>query len=438
VRRRAALCLVLAGCARGPNLEAIVRPYLEARTLSGVSIAVAQHGKVVAERSFGRADLENDVPARADTVYAIGPITKEFTAVAVLQLVAAGRIALDDDVRKFLPDFPANGRHVAIQNLLSHTSGLKDFEYDAWWRSKALERGPDDLLALWFAAAALFAPGEAFGYSSTDYALLGAVVEKAAGQPLDAYLRERVIVPAGLRSTRPCSQRAIVPGRAAGYTLLGGQLVHADLVVLDQYGGAGALCSTLEDLLLWVENRAGLVPPALRSRLGEPGALADGTRIGYGYGFIVSSYRGHRFVGNQGSVPGYAAALYHFVDDDVTVAVLANTDSVDAMKIEGELAAQLLGAPAPEFKAAETPLAPGELALVLGSYARRAAGDRPIVVAARGGRVLVDDRPVRHIAERTFVDRSGQVLRFGDVDGGRAHRLELDFFGIRLEARRQD
>ena len=274
-RSRAAAAMLLSGvmlavaaCSHAPrqvdaalpaSVDVLAAEALEAGPLAGVSVAVVRDGRTVVSKGYGLADIGRGVPATAETIYPIGSLTKQFTAAAILQLVEAGRLSLDDDLGELLPDFPTQGHHVTVRHLLNHTSGIADHTDLAGGRGEpgTTRQAVVDLIA---AQRFDFAPGERFSYSNSGYLLLGLVIEKVTGGTYASYLDEHVFERAGLRQTSYCPDKP-GPGQARGYDIANGALVDAQPIEMAVPFAAGGLCSTVGDLLAWSE--------ALRERTGR-------------------------------------------------------------------------------------------------------------------------------------------------------------------------
>jgi CubicO group peptidase (beta-lactamase class C family) len=224
---------------------------------AGISFVVTKGGEVVASGAYGFADLENRVPATVGTVYAIGSVTKTFTAAAVLALVDDGRLSLDDPLGKYVPAFPEPGRGATVRQLLNHTSGIRSVTSlgPRYWAQAGREIEPPDLVALFAGEPPDFPPGTAYRYSNSGYVLLGLVVEKASGMPWGAFVTKRLLVPLGLTGTRDGQGPALVPGRARGTSRVkGGGFENAWNVSLTQGYAAGALLSTAGDVASWIRR----------------------------------------------------------------------------------------------------------------------------------------------------------------------------------------
>jgi CubicO group peptidase (beta-lactamase class C family) len=295
---------------------------------AGMVIAVVRGRDTLVLRGYGRADLEWDVPMPADAIFEIGSVTKQFTAVAVLQLVDQGKLSLDDDLSTHLPDYPLQGRRVPVRRLLDHTSGIASYtdlkEFDAL-QARTLPR--DSLVALFASKPFDFEPGTEMAYNNSAYFLLGLLVEKLTGLSYAEYVRQKLLEPAGMADTRYCDERAVTARRANGYDQgPAGLLRAAHLVHLWPYA-AGSLCATAGDLVKW--NRAlhggTLLSPAGYRELVTPGALADGRPLRYAKGIAVDSLHGRATRHHGGSINGFSSELRWFPGDSTTIVVLLNT-----------------------------------------------------------------------------------------------------------------
>jgi CubicO group peptidase (beta-lactamase class C family) len=345
MKRLAVALLLLVACHRDraddrPLVEAAAPTELEAlvATLAGaapaVQIVIEQHGKVILDRAYGYADLENEVGATPDTIFAIGSISKQFGAAAIMQLVEAGKLSVDDKLSTWMPTFPRADR-ITLRNLLQHTSGIVDFEYNGTWpRTMGVTRTTDEVIATFRDLPPLFEPGTRWSYSSSNYVLVGAILEKVTGQPLADYLATNVFARAGLAHTRMCDSYAIIPHRARGYAPAStpaatSQFVPAEWSHLTQFGLAGDICSTARDLIQWQHalEEGKVVSAASYKQMSTPGELSDGTQIHYGLGLSQLRFAGHVRVMHSGGVSGFVAELEHFTDDDLRIAVLSNAAS---------------------------------------------------------------------------------------------------------------
>jgi CubicO group peptidase (beta-lactamase class C family) len=331
------------------SLSSLAADAVKDGRVAGVSFVVLKGEAVLAQGAFGFADLENRVPATIETVYAIGSITKQFTAAAVLLLADEGKLSLDDPLGKFVPDFPEPGRSATVRMLLNHTSGIRSMTRlgPRYWGQAGREISPADLVALFAKEPADFPPGQSYAYSNSGYVLLGLVVEKASGAPWGAFVRERLLAPLALAHTRDGTTQDLVPHRARGYSRADGRFENAWHVSLSQGYAAGALLSTAPDIAGWT-RRLHTKPPmsaASHRAMTTPAALPDGRPLSYGFGTGVDTFGGHRRFFHGGGLPGYDGWAAFFPDDDVTVVALCNTDGDGGMEVADALSGLVLGIP---------------------------------------------------------------------------------------------
>lgn len=371
------------------KVDTIARAAMAAERIPGLSVAVMRGADTVLARGWGYADLEQRVPATRRTVYRIGSLTKQFTALAVLQLADQGRLSLDDTLQRFVPSFPTPGRRVTIRHLLNHTSGIPSYTAigRAWREKMRLDLSHDSLLALVRDRAPDFAPGERWLYDNTGYYLLGLVIEAAAGQPYPRYLAQRVLTPLGLTATTYCDTRRIIADRAQGYQVDSTGVVNADFISMAQPFAAGALCSTVLDLLTWQRALAGdrLLRPGGYAAMSTPGRLANGTATGYGYGLGVNSQNGHRHIGHGGGINGFSAMLSAYPDDSLIVVVLANSEDANTGRIAQRIARAAFGIAEPVVR--DLPVSAAEQARFSGTYRLNDALD--LRVFGRGDSLMV-------------------------------------------------
>ncbi len=313
--------------------------------IAGLSVVVAQGRRIVHAKGYGYTDLENELLASPETVYPVGSITKQFTAAAVMQLVEEGRLRLGDPITRYLPDYP-NGQLVTIESLLNHTAGIKNYTtMSRWWETSTVEMAPTRMISVFRDEPLDFVPGTNFSYSNSGYFLLGLIVEQVSGKPFGGYLSERLFGPLELGSTHYCDDRLLIPNRARGYRVVDGAFIHADFVSMSQAFSAGAVCSSVLDLLRWnYALSSGLViSEASYRHMVRPGVLTDGTRIEYGLGFALGYVEQHHRISHTGGTLGFAGHFGHYDDDGVTIIVLSNTEAAKVANIENEIGRLMLG-----------------------------------------------------------------------------------------------
>lgn len=319
------------------------------RSTPGCGVGLAKDGRPIYVHGYGSANLEYGVPNTDSTVFESGSVAKQFTASAILLLVADGKLRLDDDIRKYLPEVPRFGGHtITIRNLLTHTSGLRD-----QWGLLGIEgRGPGlqvhtpmttlDLVA--HQKMLNFPPGSEYLYSNTGYALAGIIVERASGMTLAGFSRARLFEPLGMTHTQLRDDfTRVVPNRATAYAGSAASGYHLDMPFTNMIGNGGVL-STMTDLLRWNENLDHPVVggPAYAAAIETPMRLTNGRTISYALGLIVSSYRGSREVSHSGSTAGYSTFLARYPAQRLSVAVWCNQAGVNATELAHAIIAPML------------------------------------------------------------------------------------------------
>jgi CubicO group peptidase (beta-lactamase class C family) len=353
----------------------------------GAMVAVIRDGKVLLSKGYGFADLERSVPITPSTVFTVGSNSKQFTAFAIHLLAQDGKLSLDDDIRKYLPEVPDFGKTITIRHLLHHTSGLRDYfnlMLLTGWRGDDVITQEDALTLVERQRALNFAPGQEHLYSNTGYMLLGLIVDRVSGKPLAEFARERIFEPLGMKHTQFLhGYGTLVPARALSYvpSAAGG---YQTMAVGDSADGAGGLVTTAGDLALWDRNfydgRVG--GKALVARMQATGVLNDGTPINYASGLLVDAHRGRRLVEHGGTINGFQAQLTRFPDQHFSVMVLANTADLDMYqtvrriadiyldpKLSPELAPPSVTPEAPRKVFKEVAVDPARLDALVGFYA---------------------------------------------------------------------
>ena len=301
----------------------------------GAAVAVVKDGRIVYENAFGMADLERGVALTPGSVFEIGSISKQFTALCILLLELDGALSLDDDVRKHLPEMPAYERPITVRHLLHHTSGIRDVETliplaGMPWVNYYTDAQIMELITR--QKGLNFAPGSEYLYSNSGYVLLAQIVERLSGRSLREFARERIFGPLGMRHTTFWDDPAqIVKDRALAYSADGAGGHRMETWNLPFDGPAG-LHTTVGDLALWdanfYENELG-GGAALIEKMTTTGVLDDGESINYALGLVVATYRDRPLITHGGAWMGYRASLMRFPEDRLTVILLSNAASFD-------------------------------------------------------------------------------------------------------------
>jgi CubicO group peptidase (beta-lactamase class C family) len=308
----------------------------------GASVLVVRRGKVVYERAFGMANLEDKIAATTATNYRLASVTKQFTAMSVMILAERKKLSYDAKLTDFFPGFPAYGSHITIRHLLTHTSGLADYEDLMPADTTVPLRDRQVLELLKTQHDTTFPPGSRFSYSNSGYSLLALIVERASGVSFATFLRENIFAPLGMTNTVAYEQGiSTVKDRAYGYATDAGRFRRHDQSLTSSVLGDGGIYSSVEDLRKW--DRAlytgKLVSRDSLARAFTPQvANSDHAGASYGFGWYVEPYRGRRALWHTGTTVGFRNAILRFPDERSAVIVLINRDNADAHALANKLA----------------------------------------------------------------------------------------------------
>jgi CubicO group peptidase (beta-lactamase class C family) len=300
----------------------------------GAAVVIVKDGAVVYQHGYGHANLEHRISITPETLFDVASVAKQFTGLAVAMLIEQGKLSLDEDIHKYLPDVPDFGKPITIANLLHHTSGLRDWPETLRLSGLDME-GPislETILEMVRRQRELdFAPGEEHLYSNTGYNLLAAAVAKVTGQSFRAWTEANIFRPLGMKHTLVCDDTAeIMPNCADSYAPSGnGRFRHVTSQLSAQ--GSSSLFITAEDMGKWLLNfEAGRVggKTALQMIL-QPGNLNNGRKVDYGFGLGLKQNRGVKMVSHTGSWAGYRSVVLRIPEKRFAVAILANTANLD-------------------------------------------------------------------------------------------------------------
>jgi CubicO group peptidase (beta-lactamase class C family) len=342
----------------------------------GCALGVSSKGRVVYERGYGMANLETGTPIRPSSIFHVASVSKQFTAMAIMLLARDGKLSVDDNIRKYLPEIPDYGSPITIRHLLTHTSGLRD-----QWDLISLARGrfeedritEADVMDIVPRQKALnFRPGAEYVYSNTGFTLLGVIVRRVSGESLRAFADARIFKPLGMTSTHfHDDYTMLVPNRTSAYEMRGGSW-HVGIPNFDVYG-ATSLFTTTGDLLKWEENLEHPVvgDRALFDLMETPTRLTSGDTSFYGFGLVIGRYRGARVVEHNGADAGYRSYVGRFPEQGLAIAIACNAAAANTTALARGVADAYLGKSlAPVPAAATAALQP--VALQPGALERRA------------------------------------------------------------------
>lgn len=459
--RRLGLALALAAiCAPLPAatvpdgmiaaIDQIATEPIEQGKAASCAVGVVKDGHLVLARGYGFADLENGVPATAETVYRLGSITKQFTAMAIMQLVEEGKLSVDDELTKFLPDYPTGGRKITVRHLLNHTSGIKDYTRTRDFNlAEKQHYSHDEMLALFKDEPFDFEPGAKWGYSNSGYYLLGMIIEKTSGKKFEQFLQERIFKPLGMSSTRYGHSPTLIRHRATGYKYFFGQLTNDAPISMDRPFAAGGLVSTVLDLIKWHQalEEGALVSSASYEAMYRPAELTGGVTRPYGFGWQLGELAGHRVIRHGGGINGFSTMIARYPDERLAVIVLSNTAGPFAARTADRIARQILGIDDEQRKSAfdkpivDEPLEAALAELLTGKFG---LGDAEIEVSSADGQLFaqVKGRPqdrLKYQGGRDFVHANDSGLRITFTPKeGKAEQLQLDGGEYKIRGKRLD
>jgi D-alanyl-D-alanine carboxypeptidase len=335
------------------DLDVIVQRVMAQEHVVGASVLVARGSDILLHKGYGLAELGLEAPTKDETVYhVVGPMLP-FTGIAVMQQVERGKLSLDDDISKFIPEFPLQGHHVTIRQLLNHTSGIVDYHYlgDPIEATSRQPKALDEVMALYAGKKWVNDPGKKWDWSISGFQLLVTIVERVTGQSFPDYVQQNIFRPAGVKSTTYCDDFVLVHGLSHAYRRFRSGYVPANENGM-AYNSDLRFCSTVGDLLqLWrsIKEKNLVRPETFRLMSTAEGAAtqmsAQDPKAQYGFAMILNHEDDHRRIGQHGSLLGYSGSLYDFPEDQLTIVVLTNTEGQNAYAISRALARAILGLP---------------------------------------------------------------------------------------------
>src|SRR5215510_3211535 len=327
LRKRFPLLVILllslqTAAVRADKVDDYVKAEMQKQRIPGLSLAVVKEGKVIKAEGYGLANVEHNVPARPETVYKIGSVSKQFIATGIMLLVQEGKIGLDDKVGKYLDGTPESWNGITIRHLLTHTSGIvrEGPGFDPFKDQKDF-----DVIKTAYSLPLLFMPGEKYEYCNVGYFSLAEIISRVSGKPWGDFMNERVFSPLGMTATRPTSFSAIVPNRASGYEWRNDKMQNAGEYVAVR--PSGAFLSTVLDLAKWdaALYTDAVLKQSSREQMWTPVKLNSGATHPYGFEWSLEPMGKRRQVSHGGSLPGFRSHFSRLVDDKLSIIVLTNS-----------------------------------------------------------------------------------------------------------------
>ena len=388
-----------------------------------ISILVAQNGKSIYKKAYGKANLELDVNATIDNVYELGSITKQFTAVAILMLEEEGKLNVQDDLTKYIPDYPTQGNTITIHHLLNHTSGIKSYtNMPSFMKIARQDMTPSELIDVFKNEPMEFSPGEQFNYNNSGYILLGHIIEVVSGVSYQDYIQTHIFDQLDMKHSLYGSKGKLISNRASGYSNQNGY-VNANYLSMTLPYAAGSLMSTVEDMLIWQNAMSNslLINKENYNRATQGSTLSNGENISYGFGWIEDNVQGSKSIQHGGGIFGYTTMGIYLPAEDVYVIGLTNCDCGNVTNLVTKVAAIAIGKAFPSKKDAIT-LTKSQLNQWKGAYefdngaVRFVTVENGQIYSQREGSVKM---PIYPLSESRFIFEDGNIEYNFFMDGNK-------------------
>jgi CubicO group peptidase (beta-lactamase class C family) len=330
-----------AGDAALEQIDRFVSTEMSRQHIPGMAVAVVKNGEVMLAKGYGFANVEHEVPVTAHSIFQSGSVSKQFTAAAIMLLEEQGKLHLDDPIARYLPRTKARWGSITVRHLLTHTSGIPDYEDEVDTRRDYSEH---ELAEFVGRLPRTSAPGDKFEYSNSGYLLLGIVIRTVTGKFHGDFIRENILEPLGMATARILTDAETVPHRVAGYQMSTDRILNQEWMSPTFTQTAdGCFYLSLNDFLAWeraVRARA-LLKPDSWSKIFTPVVLNSGKTHPYGFAWEISQRVGQTVYGHDGSFRGFEAILMRYVEDDVTIIALANLVEVDLKQMADGMAKRM-------------------------------------------------------------------------------------------------
>ena len=401
----------------------------------GYSAIVTKDGEVLFHDAIGLADIENDTPIQPDHVFRLGSITKQFTAIAILQLAEQGLLRLDEDITTYIPDYPTQNNKICIEHLLNHTSGIKSYTSMETWtpEQRMKDLTPSELIDMFKYEPMDFSPGDEFKYNNSGYVILGYIIERVTGRSYEDYIEKEFFEKLGMHNSHYGEPDEIAQIRAHGYAPdKNGDFINAPSISMSQPYAAGSIVSTTADLNKWNEAvfNHELVSKESLELAHESTILNDGETVNYGFGWRFNRLKGSTAINHGGGINGFETHAAYFPEEKVFVAVFSNCRSNDPGFLMRALAGEAIGKPLD--LSAETSIDTDDFDAYVGVY--QIDPDYIIKISEDSDRLLVQatDQSILHLfpikkghfrapqidAKFRFISKDGEIESLMIFQGG--------------------
>lgn len=321
------------------STDIIVKQMMEKQKIVGLSLAVIKNGKSIINKGYGLANVELNVPINAETVIRLGSVSKQFFTTAILKLMEEGKLDIEDGVHQFFPDAPETWRPIKIKHLMSHTSGLQREApgYDNFKIQPDLA-----VIKSAYPLSLAFKTGEKYQYCNLGYFILAEIIKQVSGTSWQEYIRTKLFEPAGMKNSYVTDFYQIIPNRANGYMHKKDTLVNSTAMIALR--PSGGFLSTSSDMIKWEKvliDKKMILKKENWEKLWQPfiktSDKADAKEY-YGYGWFIEEYKGHKLIQHGGANIGFRSVFAHFVNDQLSIIILTNTDEANPRAIANALA----------------------------------------------------------------------------------------------------
>ncbi len=399
----------------------------------GVALLVSKNGKVVYRGASGQSNLELGVPMKPENVFELASITKQFTAVAILMLEEQGKLSVDDEITKFIPDYPTQNTKITIHHLLNHTSGVKSYTSMNLDSLARLDKTPTELIDVFKNEPMDFKPGERFLYNNSGYVLLGYIIEKVSGKTYEDFIEQEIFQPLEMANSRYGKMSELIPNRANGYMTAESGFRNADYLSLTLPYAAGSLMSTVDDMLKWQialsTNR--LIKKESLDKAINGSTLNNGDAIDYGYGLSKGDLKGSSLYTHSGGIFGYSTNGIYFPEEEVYVIGLTNCSCKDIGTLTQVVGALAIGKRFPSKKDVVS-LSEAQLKKWVGAYEfdggaiRRISLKDDILISQRDGSTEFKIYP---LTEDHFIFEEGTIAYHFSIDKNGKKQVKMTNLG---------
>lgn len=336
----------------------------------GTVICLTKGNQILYKNTSGKANIELDIDMGLDHVFRLGSISKQFTACAILKLLEQGKLSLQDDIRKYIPEFPTKNKIISIEALLTHTAGIKNYTGLSSFTEelKRKDLTPTALINLFKDEPLEYEPGTNYKYSNSGYVLLGSIIEKITGQSYATYIEENIFKPLGMVHSYFDDPVKIIKGRVSGYSQRNRSYQNTNFLSMTLPYAAGSLASTPRDIQIWYKALSNglLLKPETIKKAFTSFKLTNGRLTGYGYGWEIGNVQGTLSVKHVGVINGFYTYVAYLPEEQIAISIFRNSDSpVDLDLLGSKMLAISLGKP---YTAHEVILTAKQLATYQGVY----------------------------------------------------------------------